>query len=284
MKSHCLLLFVLCSVIIIQDAYSGKLKTGLLTPATYQMQIKVFPNVRAKDVGAGADGTLWYISDTLEGTNYVPYRMKPTSTFWDKIPGQRGIRISVDPKGNAWVVTKENTIHKYVGIGGWNVVEGTAADISLSPDGLVYKIGTNNVISMLNRDGKTWDNLTTNPGNGICIAGGLSRSAWLISGVNTVYRTVPGSWEKIEEQGTDVAVGGNGQTWLLTTGSAPDQFFVYDDIRQEFVRVPVSEYLASSGVSFSNSPTVRIAVASNGDLLGVKEDLSMFRLSFKYTL
>lgn len=283
MNKYCLILAVLCSAMIIQGVESStklRAKKGY-SPTDYKVSIDVIPGTAARDVGVGADGTIWHIGTQEESLGYALYRQKPGTTGWERIAGQGGVRVSVDPEGNAWVVTKDNKIYKYTG-SSWQQIGGTAYDISCAPDGNVYHIGrNNNEIYLLNQDGKTWRKLN---GGAVCVAGGPCRDAWHLNSNKEIYRNYPGSWERVDGQGTDIAVGANGQTWLLNNNNVPNQFSTWDEKRQSWVDVPVSEYLAKSGKagSWGTSPTIRIAVTPNGDMIGVKQDMTLFRVSFKY--
>ena len=285
MKKYCLLLVVLCLAFIIQDANSSLLKTHQITPTRYEINIATIPDALAKDIGVGADGTMWRISNSPEWANFAIYRLKPNATAWDKVQGQ-AMRVSVCPDSLAWVVTYEKRVFKWnPTFGRWDIYVDYGGpggvDVSCSPDGNAYYVGDDGSLYMLNKDNTTFKKLQ---GNGICIAGGLCQSAWYLGNDKQIYKTLPGGWKTIAGQATDVAVGANGQTWILTTDAAPNQFAVWDEKKETLVTVPVAAHLATSGQSFSNSPTVRIAVAPNGDLIGVKEDATMFRMSFKYTL
>lgn len=287
MRSCYLLLVVLCSTFIIQNANSSLLKTNQITPTNYSMALSFFPGILAKDIGIGNDGTMWRISNQQSYANFAIFCLKPNSTTWEKIPGQAS-RVSVCPDGLAWVVTSEKRVFKWnPTFGRWDIYVDYGGpggvDVSCSPDGKEYYVGGDGGLYMLNKDGQTWKKLN---GNGTCIAGGLCQSAWYLGSDKQIYKTIPGTWKAIAGQATDVAVGANGQTWLLTADAVPNQFAVWDENRQALVTVPLADYLTKSGqtASFGTSPTVRIAVAPNGDLIGVKEDFTMFRLSFKYTL
>lgn len=257
---------------------------NFLTPKTYQTQITAIPNIKAKDVGVGAEGTIWIISNTQEGSDYVIYRQKPRSSTWEKIEGQTGVRISVDRTGNAWVVTSDNKIFKYVGQPAWEKVSDNALDISCSPDGSIYQVSTDNrYVDMLDKNG-AWKRM---PAFATAFAGGPYRSAWFVgfSSAKTSYltRSIPGTWEILTTpiKGIDVAIGANGQAWILMTGGG---LVAYDEARQQLVSVPEADYLAKSRQAGSESPAVSIAVTPNGELIGVREDASMFRLTFTYTL
>ena len=78
----------------------------------------------ARDVGIGADSSVWVI-----GTNPVPggYTIwRRVNNAWVNIPGGAE-RIAVDPKGNAWVVNNAKAIFRYDGTK-WITVNGAARD------------------------------------------------------------------------------------------------------------------------------------------------------------
>lgn len=267
---------MLCSALAVSKLRS---KTSApYFPTDHYLNITPITGISAIDVGVGADGTLWVISNEKTGNDYKVYRQKDGSTTWENMDGV-GTRISVAPDGNAWVVRSDKNIYKYDGLK-WVQVSGSALDISCSPDGSVYHIGLSSTFYRLNSDGKSWSQVS---GNGVNIAGGMSRSLWSITSNSNIYIRNPVEWEQVGTRGADIACSRNGLTWIVTTSAWPNQFAAYDEMRKEWVYVPLVEHLAQSGPnSLSDSSTVRIAAAPNGDLIGVKKDGSMFRMRFNW--
>ena len=243
------------------------------------MEITPITGIAAKDVGIGADGTMWAISNEKDGDNYSIYRKKADSSEWEKINGQAK-RISVGPDGKAWVVTASGDIYRWEE-SGWIKVQGWASDITCAPDGSVYHVGGSNNFYMLNADRKAWTQVS---GNGVVLAGGMTRTLWAITSNGNIYLRNAITWEQIGNGGVDIASGQNGLTWVVTNASWPNQFAVYDEIQKQWIWANVAEYLNNSSpkISISDSSVIRIAVAPNGDMIGLKRDGSLFKMRFNW--
>ncbi len=62
----------------------------------------------AKDIGVGADGTVWVIGTNKAGGGYGLWKWNGMDN-WTPLEGA-GLQISVTPKGKPWVVNDQNTI------------------------------------------------------------------------------------------------------------------------------------------------------------------------------
>jgi len=98
---------------------------------------------RAKDIGVGAEGSMWVIGTNKEGGGFGIYRMKPDRRGYKKIAGS-ALKVSVDKSGNGWVVNNGNKIFKHNG-SRWEVQSGRARDIGCGSEGTMWVIGTNKV-------------------------------------------------------------------------------------------------------------------------------------------
>jgi hypothetical protein len=63
----------------------------------------------AKDIGIGADGSVWVIGADERAGGYGVYRYNGSG--WTKIPGS-GRQISVGPDGSPWVVNRDGYIYR----------------------------------------------------------------------------------------------------------------------------------------------------------------------------
>ncbi|HEU4679290.1 MAG TPA: tectonin domain-containing protein, partial [Terrimicrobiaceae bacterium] len=83
----------------------------------------------AKDIGVGADGSVWIIGTNPSGTadNFGVHRW--TGKDWQGVEGG-GVRIDVDPKGNPWVVNAKGEIFRRVK-DTWQHLPGAAKDIGV---------------------------------------------------------------------------------------------------------------------------------------------------------
>ncbi|HEY5808729.1 MAG TPA: hypothetical protein VIT67_12205 [Povalibacter sp.] len=92
---------------------------------------------RARDVGIGGDGTLWYLGGEEHPGGYEIFRHGA-----GKISGS-GVRIDVDNRGWAWIVTKGNAVYRYNGSAFVPVPGISAIDIGIDAEsGTVYAVGT----------------------------------------------------------------------------------------------------------------------------------------------
>ena len=95
---------------------------------------------KARDIAVGANGRVWILGNTAVSGGYSSYRRKADNSGWgDPIPGG-GVRISVDPSGNAWFVNDEQKIYKHNG-SSFELRSGSARDISIGGDGSIWIIG-----------------------------------------------------------------------------------------------------------------------------------------------
>ncbi len=95
----------------------------------------------AKDVGVGADGSVWVIGVNAVGGGFGIYRWNGTN--WTGIDGG-AVRIAVAPDGAPWVVNDAGGIFQRTG-SNWQQRPGAAKDIGVGADGSVWVIGTNAV-------------------------------------------------------------------------------------------------------------------------------------------
>jgi len=97
----------------------------------------------AKDIGIGADGTVYVIGTNAVGGGFGIYKYVASSNSWQGIDGG-GVQIAVNPRGAPWVVNSANAIYRRVS-NQWTLLTGAAKDIGIGADGSVYVIGTNAV-------------------------------------------------------------------------------------------------------------------------------------------
>jgi hypothetical protein len=135
----------------------------------------------ASDIGIGANGTVWVI-----GTDGGTYRWNGSG--WTAVPGA-AVRVSVDPSGNAWVVNSFGEVYRYVS-GSFQKVSGpgTATDIGIAPDGLVWILGTNSAYGYDIKwwTGRSWQQV---PGAARAIAGGRGGTPWVANASQQLFRS-----------------------------------------------------------------------------------------------
>jgi hypothetical protein len=64
---------------------------------------------RARDIGIGADGSVWVIGVDDHRDGHSIYRFNGSG--WDKVSGKAS-QISVGPDGEPWVVNREGDIYR----------------------------------------------------------------------------------------------------------------------------------------------------------------------------
>jgi hypothetical protein len=175
----------------------------------------------ARDVGVGANGHVWIISNTAwaaGGGYYIKRRL--SNGTWDTPGPGAALRIAVDPSGNAWVVNNLNQIWRWTG-SAWSQLPGTATDIGVGANGSVWIIGTtpdgygNYSIGVWN--GSSW---TVIDGAALRISVDPSGLPWVVSSDNRIWRRVGGTWgtwQQMPSLATDIGIAGDGMVWMLGT-------------------------------------------------------------------
>ena len=135
----------------------------------------------AKDVGAGENGVLWHIGNNAVTGGFGIYRWNGNG--WDDMKGG-GVRIDVDPKGNAWIVSQDGQIWRYTG-SGWTIVPGVSArDIGVGADGSVF-VAAKDDGSIYKLNGSSWvkrdgilDTVTVD-GKGVPFGATTAKQIWM---------------------------------------------------------------------------------------------------------
>lgn len=98
---------------------------------------RMFGDKKARDIGAGHDGSVWIISDEVSNvrTDYRIYKWSGRS--W-QIIGGAAVRIDVAPDGNAWVVNAAGQVWQYDGRHFVHRPGPAARDITVGQDGVVW--------------------------------------------------------------------------------------------------------------------------------------------------
>jgi hypothetical protein len=143
-----------------------------------------------RDIGVGADGSVWLIGGNHVGTgsDSSPFRWNSNSGDWDIAPGG-GVRIAVGPDGMPWMVNSVGSIFHYEG-GMWVQKPGGGRDIGVGADGSVWLIGGNHVgtgsdSSPFKWNGRDWDIAL---GGGVDVSVGPDGTPWITNSVGSIYR------------------------------------------------------------------------------------------------
>ena len=182
----------------------------------------------ARDIGVGADGTVWVIG-TDGGAARHPLTGKKmgrddfgihrwTGRTWEKIPGGAA-RIAVGPKGNAWVVNSAGEIFRHDG-SSWIHIPGGARDIGVGADGTVWVIGMNKVgdsFGIYRWTGKKWSNVK---GGGVRIAVDPKGNACVVNHKGELVCHDGKAWAQLllPFKASDIGIGANGQAWITGPG------------------------------------------------------------------
>jgi hypothetical protein len=139
---------------------------------------------RAKDIGIGAEGSVYVIGTTPESGGYGIYKWNGAD--WTKINGG-AVRITVDNTGTPWIVNSAGTIYKRNG-NSWSVMPGSARDIGAGANGSVFVIG-NKVVSgghsIHQWSGSDWVEV---PGGAEFVDVGTGGSPWVVNNGNNIYK------------------------------------------------------------------------------------------------
>lgn len=196
-------------------------------------------DIAANDIGVGADGSVWVISNEKNQYGYGIFRFAGLYG-WRKASGS-ATRIDVDDKGNAWTVNNKNEVWYWNGESRkWEQKPGKAIDIS---------IGANGTTMMINQSTATPHSLQTTEGieshckrsKGLAAIGCISFYAAQAKGMmpNTTFVKDKLIWNRLAGSSLQaVSVDKNGAYWGVKTdgsiwayGSAqktPSAGFSYD--------------------------------------------------------
>ncbi len=178
---------------------------------------------QARDVGVGANGTVWVIGWTAVPGGYNIARWN--GNFWEDIPGG-AVRIDVDPNGNAWVVNDAGFIFRWDGQA-WQNIGGQARDIGIGANGTVWVIGWTAVpggYNIARWNGNFWEEV---PGGAVRIDVDQNSRAWVVNDGGGIFRWNGSSFEGMPGQGRDISISADGTPWLIGWVGTPGGYFVY---------------------------------------------------------
>jgi hypothetical protein len=172
---------------------------------------------RAKDIGAGSDGSVWVIGTDAVGAarDFGVHRW--TGRTWETIDGG-GVRIAVDPDGRPWVVNSAGQIFQRIGTQ-WTLQPGLATDIGIGADGSVWVIGTNPVGAGHDFGVFRWNGSSWNPvdGGGVRIAVDRAGNPWVVNSVGQIFQRTGTQWTRQPGLATDIGIGADGSVWVIGT-------------------------------------------------------------------
>jgi len=166
---------------------------------------------KAMDIGIGPNGAVWVIGANAVGYDWGIFRWNGTN--WDKIEGA-GTRISVDWKGNAWIINSMQDLYRWDGTSNWINMGIKAMDVGLGADGTAWAIGTDRVgdadwaVYRYNTNG--WERM---PGGGVAIAVDPKGNATVVNSMQDMYKWDGYAWHQLPGKATDIGIGANGTIW-----------------------------------------------------------------------
>lgn len=170
--------------------------------------------VRAKDIGAGSDGTLCIVGDKgLYSGNKV---FKLDNGEFKHLSGKEAIKVDVDPNGNPWIVCTDGSIAKWTG-SAWENKPGQAKDIGIGGNGVVYIIDKNNGGTRGNYiaywDGTKWTQISSVEAVSISVDG--DGNPWITDNQGYISRYIDGHWEALPGKASSVSVGHDGKAYCV---------------------------------------------------------------------
>ena len=198
----------------------------------------------ARDVAVGANGDVWLVDNDAipdSDANGGMIRRNTGGNTWDDLrTGIRAVRIAVAPDGTVWMVNGKGEVYsmKKDSSGSGDDVQvrgGTARDIAVGANGDVWLVDNdaipdsdaNGGMIRRNTGGNTWDDLRTGI-RAVRIAVAPDGTVWMVNGKGEVYsmkKDSSGSGDDVQVRGgtaRDIAVGANGDVWLVDNDAIPD--------------------------------------------------------------
>ena len=189
------------------------------------------------DLAVSPDGVAWRIDTSgqisfLSGTSWTPFPgpMMPAG-------GTCARNIAVGSNAQVWVIgcggsPGQGPVYEWLPLTkNWNLVQGTAATIAVSPEGTPWITDSSNIVYRWS--GSAFQQV--NGSKGASIGVGANQSAWVIAaspaGPSSYF---PARFNGIQflqasqVTGYRIAVGCDGVPWMLTAGlTAPGQLYVW---------------------------------------------------------
>ncbi|MFC1746029.1 tectonin domain-containing protein [Candidatus Riflebacteria bacterium] len=183
-------------------------KHGSLYHFDGRIWVKQPKHVKCTDIGVGAKGHVWAIGKKKIGGGFQIMRYHNGS--WQVIPGGGAVKVDVDGKGNAWVVTESNDVFRWTGKRFEHVPGQKAMDIALAgntpwligpharrKDGAIFRYSAN---------GK-WLKAS---GGAVAISGDTFGNAWVVNARHQIFRgnVTPANpyWEALGRKGGFVSI------------------------------------------------------------------------------
>lgn len=178
----------------------------------------------AKDIGVGADGSVWIVGTNERGVGYGIYSWDGNK--WIESDGA-GVRVDVDPFGVPWVVNSRGNIFRKNKGENWRKMPGSAKDIGIGADGSVWIIEmtkTNGGYTIAYWDGDRW---VRTDGGAVRIDVDPEGNAWIVNSYGEIFRRVDTTWKKMPGFATDIGIGADGSVWITGTNKLGEGYGIY---------------------------------------------------------
>lgn len=226
---------------------SFDLRVDPLSDQTYRGP---FPGL-GKDISVGAGGSVWLIgTKERPGTSdFGVYRWNGSN--WDDMGGG-GIRLAVDPDGNAWLINSQFQIFRHKNAS-WTKMPGLAVDVGVGADGTVCVIGTDQTHSRYDAgvhrwNGTDWESLG---GYGLRVSVGPDGNPWVSRWNGDVVQYRNGSWgSPLSAKAHDIGAGPDGSVWTVRG----DRVGTHDDYGVFRLNGSTWDSMSGGGVSISVGP------------------------------
>lgn len=139
----------------------------------------------ATDIGIGGDGTVWVLGTDSKSGGYGLWRWTGRTWVPDEASvSSAGVRISVDERGQPWVVNDSGEIWRRNSRTSWSLLPGTATDIGIGARGGAWVLGTNlkaDGYGLWQWNGTTWvEDSVSATSAGMQIAVGSAGAVWVV--------------------------------------------------------------------------------------------------------
>lgn len=179
--------------------------------------------LKAKDIGIGADGTVWVVALNADQSTSI---YKWDNGEWKKIPGE-ATSIAVDLSGNAWVVAPNHDIYKWTGEE-WVKIPGEASDIGIGAHDSIWMIGYGKIgnggYPINHWTGSEWNQID---GLATRISVDVDGSPWIVNSNHSVFQRTGNSWKGLPGYATDIGAGGSDDVWIVGTDDTSGGHAIY---------------------------------------------------------
>ncbi len=187
----------------------------------------------AKDIGVGANGSVWITGTDATGGGYGIYSWNGSD--WTRIDGG-AVRIAVAPDGAPWIVNSEGGIYRRTR-NSWQRMPGLANDIGVGANGSVWIIGTDATgggYGIYHWNGSNWTRID---GGAVRIAVAPDGAPWIVNSEGGIYRRTRNSWQRMPGLANDIGVGASGSVWITGTDATDGGYGIYHWNGSDWTRI-----------------------------------------------